>query len=447
MGRKFLWLVISLMLLFNTSPKCWAAAKGDSWTVYVYMCGSDLETRIKAATGDLNEIMAAQLPENVKVLIQTGGSTQWHNDVVPNNAIARFVHTGPSGNFAKVDQQPDAAMSSPETLAAFLEYGKKNYPADHNAFIFWDHGGGSVVGAIADERVPGKLMTLKEMKAAFDAVYPDAQKQKPFDFIGFDACLMATIDVAQNFAPYGHYLVASEETEPGNGWNYTPWLTALGQSPAMDTATIGKNICDTYLAGCQEYGTAGTVTLSVTNLETAGKLVTAYDNFGQAALKQAAKDINTFLPQYGRSAMASENYGGNTPSTGYSNMVDLGDLAENTKSILPETSSQVLSGLDQCVVYKINGPYRQKSHGLSGFYLYGINDQNLQGYFSLNTTPEAFKYLYSYIASGPSMENTVKQYVAQQGGSKSLNTLKTNPSGGRSGNYFAGWYSSDAANS
>jgi len=193
---------------------------------------------------------------------------------------------------------------------------------------------------------------------------------------------MATIDVAKNFAPYSNYLVASEETEPSNGWNYTPWLTALGANPAMATEQIGKNICDSYLEGCQAYGTAGAATLSVTNLKAAGKLSAAYNDFGQEALKKAAQDINTFLPQYGRSAMSSENYGGNTPNTGYSNMVDLGDLASNNLELLPNSAPKILSSLEDCIVYKVNGPYRQKSHGLSGFYLYGINEQNLQGYLT-----------------------------------------------------------------
>jgi len=430
MGQRFFLILLSLALLLGNVPKIGAEPAKDSWTVYVYICGSDLESKSKAATADMTEIITTPLPENVKVLMQTGGSTVWHNNAVQNNAIQRFVHTGASGNLAKVDQQPDAMMSNPATLVSFLEYGKQNFPAAHNAFIFWDHGGGSVAGAMVDERAQGKAMTLKEMQEAFNSVYPPVKGKKAFDFIGFDACLMATIDVAANFSSYTDYLVASEETEPGNGWNYTPWLTELGQNPSMNIELIGKNICDSYLAGCQAYGTAGAATLSVTNLKNTEELTAAYAAFGQEALKKAAANVNDFLPKYGRSAMSSENYGGNTPNTGYSNMVDLGDLAQNTLDLLPNSAPKVLSSLENSVVYKVNGPYRQKSHGLSGFYLYGINEQNLQGYFSLETTPEPFKYLYSYMASGPSMESTVKNYVAAQKGSKSipqLATLKNNP--------------------
>jgi hypothetical protein len=38
---------------------------------------------------------------------------------------------------------------------------------------------------------------------------------------------MGNFEVAKAMAPYGHVMVASEELEPGNGWDYTPMLEAL----------------------------------------------------------------------------------------------------------------------------------------------------------------------------------------------------------------------------
>lgn len=48
----------------------------DSWVIYWYLCGSDLETKWGCATTDLTEMFAINLPENVKVVIQTGGSAE-----------------------------------------------------------------------------------------------------------------------------------------------------------------------------------------------------------------------------------------------------------------------------------------------------------------------------------------------------------------------------------
>ena len=59
----------------------------------------------------------------------------------------------------------------------------------------------------------------------------------------------------------------------------------------------------------------------------------------------------------------AENYGGNTKDTGYTNMVDLRDLAENNRDILTDTCEDVIAALEDCVVYKVNGSYRQQAGG------------------------------------------------------------------------------------
>lgn len=415
----------------------WTACQGiaaekdvpNSWTVYMYICGSNLESQNGAATQDMTEIINTKLPENVKVLIQTGGAKTWHNNMVKAGKIQRFVHTGEPGTLNSVDEQPDANMSDPATLKDFLAFGQKNFPAQHNAFIFWDHGGGSVVGAISDENHQGDSLTLNEMEEAFSAVYPQPGAKKPFEIIGFDTCLMSTIDTAKNFQPYGKYLVASEEIEPGNGWYYTPWLTALGNNPNMASSDIGKNICDSYMEGCKNVKTDAQATLAVTDLSKLDVLYAAYSQWGQEALEKAADNPGPFLATYSRCAEATENYGGNRPNVGYSNMADLGNLAQNTRDILPQNSAAVLSALQDAVVYKVNGAYRKNSHGLSCFYLYGFEINNLKGYFTVDSASEPFKYLYSYMASGTTMETTVKDYLAKSG-QKALPpfaTLKTNP--------------------
>ena len=68
-----------------------------------------------------------------------------------------------------------------------------------------------------------------------------------FDIIGFDACLMATLETALVAEQYGDYLIASEAVEPGTGWYYTNWLSALSENPAIDSLDLGKQIIDDYV--------------------------------------------------------------------------------------------------------------------------------------------------------------------------------------------------------
>lgn len=135
--------------------------RGTDWVICWYLCGSDLESGGGFASGDLSELLEVQLPENVKIVIQTGGSTQWQNDFVDASKLQRFVYD--SEGLKLVDEQPSASMGDTQTLTDFLSFAKANYPADKTAVVFWNHGGGSVTGAAFDELYGNDSLTLDEM--------------------------------------------------------------------------------------------------------------------------------------------------------------------------------------------------------------------------------------------------------------------------------------------
>lgn len=392
----------------ETSQETAQETSDTEWAIYLYLCGSNLESEGGAATNDLVELFEAELPENVKFIIQTGGSSLWQNDMVSAEYIERYLYD--SNGFELIDQQELANMGSAETLSEFLAFAKEKYPAKKTGFIFWNHGGGSVTGAASDENFGGDALTLDEMYNAFYSNYELSEENPPFELIGFDTCLMATVDVAYTYSDIGKYLVASQELEPGNGWYYTGWADALGKNPQMDGLELGKIICDTYVEGCQLVGTADNITLSVTNLAKIPELLTAYNDFGKEALANACIDP-AFFSQFGRIASSTENYGGNTKKQGFTNMADLGHLARKSVEPLPETSDIVLSSLEDCVEYKINGPYRQESTGLSCYYSYNGDVEDFNKYANIGAG-EAFKYFYSYGLTGGLSEEGM-EYISE----------------------------------
>jgi len=382
---------------------------GDAgWAIYWYLCGSDLESGSGAATIDLFELMEVKLPENVKIIIQTGGASSWQNDMVNPEYLERYVYD--SNGLQLIEQQPLASMGSEETLSSFLTFARDNYPAEKTSIIFWNHGGGTVTGAAFDENFANDALTLDEMYRAFSSTYEVSEENPPFDLIGFDTCLMATVDVAYTFSDIGKYLVASQELEPGNGWNYTGLADGLGQNPAMDGAEFGKIICDTYMEGCELVGTADNATLSLVNLSKVPQLIATYNDFGKEALANACVDP-AFFSHFSRIAVATENYGGNTKEQGFTNMTDLGHLARQTSEMLPETSSVVLASLEDCVEYKVNGAYRDESTGLSCYYSYDGNIDDFNGYIQQGAG-EAFKYFYAYGLTGELSEDGMT-YIAE----------------------------------
>lgn len=431
MNRKILSLLLALCLLLSLTacgdaepdapdvpdapeqgdPVQPAADGGEeSWAIYWYLCGSDLEGDGGFATDDLAELMEVELPEHVTVVIQTGGASTWWNDLIDAEKLQRWVYD--SQGLTLVDEQPSASMGEASTLADFLSFANENYPASRKAVLFWNHGGGSVSGAAFDELYDLDSLTLDEMYAAFSAVWPENAAQPPLELIGFDTCLMATVDVAHVFSGLAHYMVASEETEPANGWYYTGWAGALAEDPAMDGAALGRIICDTYYEGCQAVGTEENATLSLVDLTRTGPLLEAYESFGAEALAAACQDPS-FFTQFARVAAKSENYGGNTRQQGYTNMVDLGSMARQSADML-DSSAAVLSALDDCVLYQVRGKYRAEATGLSCYYSYNGDVDDFNGYISVGAG-EAFKYFYAYELTGQLDEDGMA-YVADAAG-------------------------------
>lgn len=373
-----------------------AASEVTEWAIYWYLCGSDLETNYGAASNDLAEMMSVELPENVKIVIQTGGAATWMNDFVSAETIGRYVYS--SEGLVLVEELPSANMGDPQTLTDFLSFAKENYPANRTMVSFWNHGGGSVTGAAFDELYGGDSLTLPEMYGAFTSVYTADGKNQPIDLVGFDTCLMATVDTAYTFSDLAKYLVASEELEPGNGWLYSGIMQALADTPTIEPLELGKVICDTYVQGCEEVGTQDNITLSVTDLSKIGNLLTAYDNFGKEALASAVENP-AFFAHFAQIAGGIENYGGNTREQGFTNMADLGDLALSASDLLPTTSADVVAALADCVVYKVNGIYRPESAGLACYYSYNGDFDDFMAYADVGPS-DAFKYFYAYGLTG-----------------------------------------------
>ena len=132
----------------------------DTVTIMVYMCGTDLESRSSMATSDIVEMTKATLSDKVNVILYTGGCTKWNNNII-SSRTNQIYQVKDGGLKCLVSDDGDRVMTDPATLTRFIKWCGKNYPANRNELIFWDHGGGSVSGYGYDERYSqGQTMTL-----------------------------------------------------------------------------------------------------------------------------------------------------------------------------------------------------------------------------------------------------------------------------------------------
>ena len=161
----------------------------DTVTVMVYMCGTDLESKSGAASADLQEILYGEISEKVNIILETGGTADWQNSVINSKTNQRYRLTN-KGLQRLEDNLGKRSMVDPKTLSDFIQYSKANYPADRYMLVLWDHGGGSLTGFGYDELFKNDSMTLDEIGTALK------DGGCSFDMIGFDACLMGTLETA-----------------------------------------------------------------------------------------------------------------------------------------------------------------------------------------------------------------------------------------------------------
>lgn len=329
--------------------------KKDEVTIMVYMCGTDLESRSSMATRDLVEMTKAPLSDKVHVLAYTGGCTRWNNSVVSSSR--NQIYEVKNGGLERlVADAGTASMTDPDTLSSFIQWCVKRYPANRNELILWDHGGGSVSGFGYDEKYPRSVsMSLAGIEKALK------DSGVVFDFIGFDACLMATLENGLMLDRYADYMIASEETEPGIGWYYTNWLSRLSANPSMPTVEIGKYIVDDFIQTCATQTRGQSATLSVVDLaELAHSVPSALKDFSKALSGQIKNK------QYQQISNARNN----TREFARSTYIDQIDLVHFTKNIGSSEGTELARALQRAVKYNRTSSNMSDAYGLSIYFPY-----------------------------------------------------------------------------
>ncbi len=411
----------------------------DTVTVMIYMCGTDLESKYGMGTSDLGEMVKATISDKVNVIVETGGCRAWKNNIV-SSSVNQIYQVQTGGLRRLVDNFGTAYMTDPDNLASFIQYCTANFPANRNILIFWDHGGGSLSGYGYDEKqstgftTAAASMTLPQIDAALK------KGGCTFDWIGFDACLMATLETAMVCNTYADYMIASEESEPGTGWYYTDWLTALSQNTSASTESIGKVIVDTFVAASQRAQSNAQVTLSVLDLaKMQGTVPAALRSFStsttaliQGSGYQQVAQARANVRQFARQSRI--------------NQVDLIDLCDRIGTAESKTLSAALKGCVAC-----NKTTISKANGVSIYFPYeslnGVKSAISQ-YNNLGIDSEYTKCIQSFasVGQGGQFASSASQYGygSYSSGSDLLSTLLGGfmDSGSYSGSTDSGYGSS-----
>ena len=368
-------------------------AMGDegTWTIFVYLCGTDLESSGQgSATSDLEQMLEGEGSDNVRFVIQTGGTSEWMNEAFDASVAERWVVQNNDVQLA--DSVELGNMGDPDTLYEFLSWGVENFPAEKMGVVFWNHGSGSINGACFDELNDSDSLSLAEINAALSAVYENMDDK--FEFIGFDCCLMGTLETANMLATYARYFYGSQETEPGSGWDYTSIANFLAENTGADGGELGKVITDSFYDECAQAEQENECTFTIVDLEKLDDFTVAFNDFSKELYESADANLAGIV----RNINAADNFGGNNKAEGYTNMVDIGGIINNCSDYAD--GSAALSALEECIVYNKNGSNHSDASGLSIYFPLKVEGSNELGIFSGVCPSPYYLSLVDMIAKG-----------------------------------------------
>jgi len=346
------------------------SAGADTWTVLVYLDGdNNLE---RDAIKDLNEMERVGSDDQIKIVVQldriSGNGPDDDDSNGDWDTAKRFLVKHDDDrrklNSQELDDLGEQNMGDPQTLVDFVTWSVKQFPAQHYALVIWDHGS-SWAGIAFDESSDSKGISLPEL----DLALRTAQSQtgvETFDLIGFDACLMAQIDVLETIQPYGKVAVASAELEPNDGWAWDIWLKRLQADPGQQPAAVASSIVDAY----QEYykdKNDDTVTLAAFDLGKISAVRDGLNMFSDAMIKgldssyQAIAEARSSVDAYSQ------------PKPEEFNSVDLGDFArlvgqQGAKDEVGTAAQSLGQLIDDARIAEWHASFHDRSTGMSVFF-------------------------------------------------------------------------------
>ena len=408
--KKLISIILACVLLATVFSGC-GKIGGAEKTIFIYMCGSNLETKQGLAGKNIDEILSANIGNDINIVIETGGAQTWRSHDIDNSAIGRYEVK--NGELKLLDTLPQANMGEAQTLTDFLTWGQKEYKSDRNMLVLWDHGGGSAKGVCFDENYSFDSLSLTELKSALDA----AKLNGKFDFITFDACLMATIEVVSVMKDYADYMIASEEIIPGGGMDYK----AVCESFASDgeSEAIGKKICDAFMEKCKNTGKDIYSTLSLINLANADSLVEHFDEC--AAYMNRMSETENYFSRIIAAAKRCEKFGIENTFDGSANMVDLGDFfGEAWDNHIIDGEDDIylalLDAMDKAVPYTVNSGERS-NRGVSFYYPITYDKAEVEDYVALSVSAQYSEFLKNHYCDVPEVpiEFTDKGSISENG--------------------------------
>lgn len=347
----------SLVNVMSATPPVVPAEK-KKWTILQY---SAADNNLKSfMVDDIDEMEKVGSDANTNLVVQVDTGRQMRRILLQPDANKGIA--SPS-----IEETGAVDMGDPRTLAEFVEWGVKNFPAEHYMLVISDHGD-NYKGACEDVSA-SSWMSLREIHQGLaDA---EAKTGVKLDILGFDACNMAGAEVAYELKDRANYLIASEKTEGGAGWTYDQWLGGGQRNSWMSKSGAGdiqaslsrrvdctpEQLARSLVAGTANYNDT-IMTLSATDLGKMDQVKESLEEFSKAILATDTSVWKLKMVTWG-----TQSFEGHKDAYHFAERIAKHDGIEDQR--LKAAATGLMSSIDAAVIEEQHHPSQANAHGLT----------------------------------------------------------------------------------
>lgn len=393
----------------------------SDWTFIVYIAAdNDLDYFARRNIEQMKKIGSNKNITLVAQLDRYGAHEHTKRLLIEKNIIYQV-------NADNITGQQKLNSGNAQTLIDCCKWAITDFPANHYALILWNHGIGildSIRGKSTNaselfvfnphnhmlelnrsisffeylEQDPeikedsrgvcfsdtyGSYLTNEKLDYALKEIQETILDGKKLDIIGFDACLMAMVEVGNLLAPYADYMVASEEVELGTGWPYDTILKIFNSktlSPEKFAAHIANKYKEAYESITKDFTQSAIILKEVEplaqNIDTVSKMLLML--LSQEQSSSVEKAIKASRSRKTCTYFAEPSY--IDLHHFYTNLltsIDRMAVHKNAQKLLPDLKKELSEGLlliKKAVLKNCTGESLELAKGLSIYFPYRYID-------------------------------------------------------------------------
>lgn len=367
---------ISVCEQFKSNPKTTNSL--TNWTFMVYL---DADCNLESAgIEDINEMEIVGSDENISIVVQIdrisgydSSNGDWTGAIRYN--VTKDFDTDIISSPVKQDIG-EVNMGAATTLQDFIQWAKSSFPAENYALILWDHGSGIMDGSAPggvcwDDTNGDDYLTLPEIYSVLSTNH--------VDLLGFDACLMGSLEVHYQLQDCVDVIVGSEDVEPTDGYPYNDILSYLKSNPGANPEQLAEQIVISYNNSYTD------------NYEVTQAAFNALTLEFNSSLNNFVNELNRVGIEYIRTARS------NSLEFFTHSYIDLFDFANELSGIMGSSALYLINNITAILIKEAHAPSQTDAHGLTIYFprqlsLYSSNYENSKFAHDFNWDEFLVKY-------------------------------------------------------